>query len=90
MKINCIIVDDEPLARQKLESYVAQLDYLNLMGSFGDGLSALQFLRKQTVDLLFLDIQMDELTGIQVLEALTEKPEVILTTAYDAYALKGL
>ncbi|MEN0002979.1 MAG: DNA-binding response regulator [Bacteroidota bacterium] len=89
MTITCIIVDDEPLARQKIASYVEQIDYLQLDGTFSDGLSALYHLRKHPTDLIFLDVQMDEFSGIQLLESLKEPPEVILTTAYDSYALKG-
>ena len=89
MKINCIAVDDEPLALEKMEQYINKLPYLNLTGSFDNGFSALNFLRQHPVDLMFLDIQMDELTGIQLLEVLSHKPYVVLTTAYDQYALKG-
>lgn len=89
MKISCIIVDDEPLALQKLEDYVRQIEYLDLKACFSSGMKALQYLKKNAVDLLFLDVQMDELSGIQLLEILPEMPEVILTTAYDQYALKG-
>lgn len=90
MNIKCIIVEDEPLAREKVESYIAKVEYLEHIGSFGNGFEALNFIRKEQVDLIFLDIQMDELSGIQLLEVLNNhKPKVILTTAYDQYALKG-
>lgn len=89
MNISCIVVDDEPLAIEKMETFINKVPYLELKGSFDSALAALSFLKENSVDLLFLDIQMDELTGIQLLETLQRKPQVILTTAYDQYALKG-
>lgn len=89
MKINCIAIDDEPLALEKMSKFINKVPYLELLGTFDNALEALQFLKQVKIDLLFLDIQMDELTGIQLLESLDEKPHVILTTAYDQYALKG-
>lgn len=89
MIIRCIAIDDEPLALDKIESYVSQVPYLKFEGRFDSAMAALGFLKENCVDLLFLDIQMDGLTGIQLLESLTSKPKVILTTAFDQYALKG-
>jgi two-component system, LytTR family, response regulator len=89
MKINCIIVEDEPLALKRTKEYVEKIPYLNLLQSFDNGFEAIGFLKQQPVDLLFLDIHMDELTGIQLLESLERKPHVIVTTAYNEYALKG-
>jgi DNA-binding LytR/AlgR family response regulator len=89
MIINCIIVEDEPLALKRTREYVEKISYLNLLEAFDNGLDAIAYLKQHKVDLLFLDIKMDELTGIQLLEALSNKPHVILTTAYDEYALKG-
>jgi two-component system LytT family response regulator len=89
MNINCIIVEDEPLALKRTKEYVGKIPYLNLLQSFDNGFEAIGFLKKHPVDLLFLDIKMDELTGIQLLESLEKKPFVILTTAYNEYALKG-
>ncbi len=89
MKINCIIVEDEPPALKRTQEYVAKIPYLNLLQSFDNGFDAIGFLKKHPVDLLFLDIKMDELTGIQLLESLDKKPYVIVTTAYNKYALKG-
>jgi len=89
MKINCIIVEDEPLALKRTKEYVNKMPYLNLLHSFDNGFEAIGFLKEQAVDLLFLDIKMDELTGIQLLESLDIKPHVIITTAYSEYALKG-
>jgi DNA-binding LytR/AlgR family response regulator len=89
MKLNCIAVDDEVLALKKIKRYAEKVDYLNLLGTFDNALSTFSFLRENKVDLIFLDIQMDELTGIQLLETLKNPPLVILTTAYDEYALKA-
>jgi DNA-binding LytR/AlgR family response regulator len=89
MNINCIIVEDEPLALKRTKEYVEKIPYLNLLQTFDNGFEAIGFLKKQKVDLIFLDIKMDELTGIQLLESLEEKPSVIITTAYSEYALKG-
>lgn len=89
MKINCIAIDDEPLALDKIREYIKRIGYLNLMSTFNNAIDAIEFLKDHTVDLIFLDIQMEELTGIQMLEALQVKPKVVLTTAYDEYALKG-
>ncbi len=89
MIINCIIVEDEPLALKRTQEYVGQVSYLNLMASFSNGFEAIGFLKSHEVDLLFLDVEMDGFTGIELLEALSHKPEVIITTAYDKYALKG-
>ncbi|NRB61862.1 MAG: response regulator transcription factor [Saprospiraceae bacterium] len=89
MKISCIAVDDEPLALNKMKTFIEKVPYLNLLGTFDNGFDAIHFLRQEKVDLMFLDIQMDDLTGIQLLEALRKKPHIILTTAYDQYALKG-
>ncbi len=89
MIIHCIAVDDEPLALLKMEDYIKKVPFLNLLGTFDDPLKALEFLKRNSIDLIFLDVKMDNLTGIQFLEILTKKPKVILTTAYDSYALKA-
>jgi DNA-binding LytR/AlgR family response regulator len=89
MLINCIIVEDEPLALKRTQEYVGRGSYLNLMASFSNGFEAIGFLKSNEVELLFLDVEMDGFTGIELLEALSHKPEVIITTAYDKYALKG-
>ncbi len=89
MIINCITIDDEPLALEKLRDYIDKIQYLNLSASFDNGADSLDYLKNNAVDLIFLDIQMDDFTGIQLLEVLKERPKVILTTAYDQYALKG-
>ncbi len=88
-KITCIAIDDEPLALEKMKAFIQKVPYLDLQACLDNGLEALHFIRQHPVDLIFLDIQMDELNGIQLLETLSKKPKVILTTAYDQYALKG-
>ncbi len=89
MKINCIIVEDEPLALDRMAGYVLKLPYLNLLSTFDNGIDALVFLKSNRVDLVFLDINMGEFSGIQLLETLNVKLEIIITTAYTEYALKG-
>lgn len=87
--MNCIAVDDELLALKKIQRFAEKIDYLNLLGTFDNALSTFSFLRENKVDLIFLDIQMDEFTGIQLLETIKDPPYVILTTAFDEYALKA-
>mgnify|MGYP000959001920 CR=1 FL=1 len=87
--INCIIIDDTPLAIEKLEGFVKQTPALNLIASFNNGLEAISFVREQWVDLVFLDMQMEQFTGIQFLEALQYKPKIIIVSAYSQYAVQG-
>ncbi len=89
MEINCIIIEDEPLALERTKSYVLQLPFLNLISTFENGINALDFLKNNKIDLIFLDINMDELSGIQLLECVKTPAEVIITTAHNEYALKG-
>ncbi|XLS30127.1 LytR/AlgR family response regulator transcription factor [Flavobacteriaceae bacterium M23B6Z8] len=89
MRISCAIIEDEPLASERLQRYIEKVSYLELMGVFYSALDALEFLKNEPVDLLFLDVEMDELNGMEFLESLLMKPYVILTTAYEKYALKG-
>lgn len=89
MRLNCIIIEDEPLALERTKSYVLRLPYLSLLASFESGIDAITFLKGNRVDLVFLDINMDELSGIQLLESTKIESEVIITTAYSEYALKG-
>ncbi|HEX8370654.1 MAG TPA: LytTR family DNA-binding domain-containing protein [Pyrinomonadaceae bacterium] len=89
MKINCIIVEDEPLALERTKEYVLKLPFLNLRATFDNALDALVFLKTNRVDLIFLDINLGEMSGIQLLETSAVKSQVILTTAYQEYALKG-
>jgi two-component system, LytTR family, response regulator len=87
--IKCIVVEDEPLAVTRLEEYIGRVPFLTLLHTFDNGIAALDFLTKNNVDLLFLDIHMEGLSGLELLQVLKEKPDVILTTAYDQYAIKG-
>ncbi len=87
--MTCVIVEDEPLARQLLEQYIKKVPHLELLSAFSNPLEALDYLRDKSVDVLFSDIQMPEITGITLLKILQKKPLVILTTAYSEYALEG-
>lgn len=89
MKINCLVVEDEPLARNLMTAYIEKIPYLNLLQACSNPLEAIDFLRENPVDLLFLDVQMPEITGITLLKIVQKKPLVILTTAYSEYALEG-
>lgn len=87
--MKCIIVDDEPLAIEILESYVAKVEQLQLEGTFRNGVTAFTFLQQHPVDLIFLDIQMPKLSGIDFLKTLKNPPKVIFTTAFRDYAIDG-
>ncbi len=89
MNKRCCIVDDEPLARKGLEDFVAQTPFLEHVVSLSSAIEAIQFLKDNTVDLLFLDIQMPDMTGIELMEALSDPPKVIFTTAHREFALDG-
>ena len=89
MLINCIIIEDEPLAQEKLAGFVEQVPFLKLLQTFENGIEAIAFVKTNPVDLIFLDIQMPNFTGIQFLETLTERPQIIIVSAYDQYALKS-
>ncbi len=87
--IKCIIVDDEPLALDLLESYVLKTPFLELMSKFTSPFEAMQYVTANKVDLIFLDIQMPGITGIEFSRVLQNGPKVIFTTAYSQYALEG-
>ena len=89
MKIKCIIVEDEPLAQKVLEKYISSLSSFVLVKKCNNALEAVDFLRGNHIDLIFLDIKMPELTGLEFLKSLTHPPKVIITTAYPEYALEG-
>lgn len=89
MGTKCVIVDDEPLATELIEDHIAQLDFLQVTGTFQNAISALEFIKKNKVDLLFLDIQMPMLSGIDFLKSANIDAKVILTSAYREYALEG-
>lgn len=88
-KYTCIIIEDEPLALEKTKDFVLKVPFLSLSATFDNALTGLAYLNNNKVDLLFLDINMDELTGIELLESSKITSQVILTTAYQEYALKG-
>ncbi|MBB6331005.1 DNA-binding LytR/AlgR family response regulator [Chryseobacterium sediminis] len=87
--INCIIVDDEPLAMSLLENHISKIDDLKLVGKAQNAMQAYKTLQNQTVDLMFLDIQMPHLSGIDFLKSLPQKPQTIFTTAYRDFAIEG-
>lgn len=89
MTINCAIIDDEPLAAGLLESYVAKTPYLDLQGSYNSAILAMKDLRNNPVQLLFLDIQMPELSGIEFAKILPKDTKIIFTTAFPQYAIEG-
>ena len=89
MIINCAIIDDEPLAAGLLESYVAKTPYLNLTGTYNSAITAMRDLRDNPVPLLFLDIQMPELSGVEFAKILPKDTKIIFTTAFPQYALEG-
>ncbi|MDR0961139.1 MAG: LytTR family DNA-binding domain-containing protein [Mediterranea sp.] len=87
--MNCITIDDEPLALTQLAGYISRVPYLNLVASCPDAYSAMEVLSKESVDLLFVDINMPDLNGLDLVRSLSEKPLVIFTTAYAEYAVEG-
>lgn len=89
MTIRCLAVDDEPLALDIIESYISKLPFLQLVTTCSSATEAMQVLQEEQVDLMFLDIEMPELTGIQFLNILKNQPLIIFTTAYPDYALEG-
>lgn len=89
MKINCIVVEDEPLAMERTVSYIQKLPILDLIETFDNALDAFGFLKTNSIDLIFLDINLGELSGIQLLESININSDVIITTAYPDFALKG-
>ncbi len=89
MKIKCLVIDDERLAREYIKNYISKIPQLELLGEFNSPLKAIELIKSGEVDLLFLDIQMPDITGVDFLRSLTQAPEVIFTTAYQEYALEG-
>ncbi len=86
MKTRCLVIDDEPLARKLITSHISRIESLELVGEFGDVFAVNNFLQRQSVDLLFLDIQMPEMTGFEFLGSLIDPPAVIITTAHRNFA----
>jgi DNA-binding LytR/AlgR family response regulator len=89
MQLNCLVVDDEPVARKGLAEYVKEVEFLNLVGECENALKASAIMSQHPVDLIFLDIQMPRLTGIEFLKTLKNPPLIIFTTAFSEYALEG-
>ena len=89
MKLKAIAIDDEPLALKLVGDYIGKTHFLELVGSFDNPLDAIDFLSKQPVDLIFVDIQMPDLTGVEFVRSLENAPKVVFTTAYEKYALEG-
>jgi DNA-binding LytR/AlgR family response regulator len=88
-KLNCIIIEDEPLAVRILTDYIAQVPFLALQASFKDAILATEYLHQHTPDLIFLDIHLPKLKGMAFLKTLSHPPAVIITTAYHQYAVEG-
>jgi len=89
MKIKCLVIDDERLAREYIKNYISKVPELELIGDFNSPLKAMEIIKKEEIGLLFLDIQMPDITGIDFIKSLNHTPEVIFTTAYQEYALEG-
>jgi DNA-binding LytR/AlgR family response regulator len=89
MKLTCAIIDDEYLARQYIRDYIERLPFLDLVGDYNSPLLIMDELKRNAIDILFLDIQMPDITGIDFLKILNPQPYIILTTAYKEYALEG-
>ncbi len=89
MTINSIAIDDEPLALQLLSGYITKTPFLELKGAFDNPLDAIEYMTREDVSLIFLDIQMPDLTGIEFTRSMQEGPKIIFTTAYEKYALEG-
>jgi len=89
MKVRVIIIDDEPIARDVVKSYIKQINSLELVGEFENAIDSHVFIKSNPVDLIFLDIKMPELSGIEFLRTINNPPSVIITTAYREYALEG-
>ena len=87
--IKCVITDDEPIARKGLQGYIDKIDFLELTAVCEDAIQLTSLLKQQTVDLLFLDIEMPYITGIDFLKNTPQAPNVVFTTAYEQYAIKG-
>ncbi|MFC4221472.1 LytR/AlgR family response regulator transcription factor [Flagellimonas marina] len=87
--MRCIIVEDQPPAQRILKKFIEDVNHLQLVGIFSDGLQAMEFLNTEPVDLMFLDIHLPKINGIEFLKSIPEAPDVILTTAFSEYALEG-
>jgi len=88
-KINCIVVDDEPIAREIVTRYISEIPYLALAGTCRDAFEAMEIIKEKTIELIILDIHMPRLSGLSMLRTLKTTPDVIITSAYPQYALEG-
>jgi len=89
MQLKCIAIDDEPLALELMKKYISAYPALQLVNTFEDAISGAEFLKKNKVDLLFIDINMPDITGVDLVRSLADKPMIIFTTAYKNYAFEG-
>lgn len=89
MTLNCVIIDDEPLAAELLASYVEKVDFLHLQGAFNSATEAIKTVREKKIDLIFLDIQMPELSGLEFARIIDEETRIVFTTAFSQYAIDG-
>jgi two-component system LytT family response regulator len=89
MQLKCVAIDDEPLALELIQEYISRFPQLKLLHSFDDAISAVELLRNTKVDLLFIDINMPDITGIDLVRSLQEKPLIIFTTAHKQFAIEG-
>jgi DNA-binding LytR/AlgR family response regulator len=89
MKYQCLIVDDEPIAQQILESYISQIDSLHIAGKCSNAFEALNVLHQEHIDILFLDIKMPSLSGLEMLKTLQNPPKAILTTAFSEFGVES-
>jgi two-component system LytT family response regulator len=89
MKTRCLIIDDEPLAIKLIRTHLTKLESFEIAGECSNALKAIEFLRKEKIDLMFLDINMPEITGLEFLKSIPNPPYVIITTAYREYAIEG-
>lgn len=89
MNLKCVAIDDEPLALELIKNYVSQISELQLVNTFSDAVAGVEFLKETPIDLLFIDINMPEISGLDLVRSLEEKPLIIFTTAYRQFAFEG-
>ncbi|RYU96231.1 LytR/AlgR family response regulator transcription factor [Emticicia agri] len=89
MKLRCVVIDDEPLALELMKEYISRFPELKLIQAFDDGIAGKEFLKNNQIDLLFIDINMPDITGLELVESLEKKPMVIFATAHRKFALEG-
>jgi len=89
MQLKCVAIDDEPLALELMKKYISSFPALQLINTFEDAISGAEFLKQTKIDLLFIDINMPDISGVDLVRALADKPMIIFTTAYKNYAFEG-